>query len=99
VKVNSQRERLLASTFICGVALLGATHASAQTADPSGEVAEVVVTGSRIPQPNLESVSPIQVVGSQEFLLGGRPQTIDILNQYRRSPRIPASTSARPPTR
>lgn len=83
MKINSQRERLLASTFICGVALLGlsATQAAAQAADGGGDVAEVVVTGSRIPQPNLESVSPIQVVGSQDVLLGGRPQTIDILNQ------------------
>jgi iron complex outermembrane receptor protein len=79
VKFNSQRERLLASTFICSVALLGltATQASAQ----DSEIGEIVVTGSRIPQPNLTSISPIQTVGAQEVTLGGRPQTIDILNQ------------------
>jgi len=64
--------------MICGVALLGlsATQAAAQD-----EVSEIVVTGSRIPQPNLTSISPIQTVGAQEVTLGGRPQTIDILNQ------------------
>lgn len=79
--INSQRDRLLASTFICSVTLLGLSTTQAVAQEAGGEVAEIVVTGSRIPQPNLESVSPIQVVGSQEVQLGGRPQTIDILNQ------------------
>jgi iron complex outermembrane receptor protein len=79
VKFNTKRERLLASSMMCGAALFGlsATQALAQ----EGDLEEVVVTGSRIPQPNLTSVSPIQTVGSQEVTLGGRPQTIDILNQ------------------
>lgn len=77
MKIQTVRERLLASSMICGAALLAltATPVSAQ------EVEEIVVTGSRIPQPNLTSISPVQVVGSQEVLLGGRSQTIDILNQ------------------
>ena len=45
------------------------------------EVEGIVVTGSRIAQPNLTSISPIQTVGTEEVTLGGRPQTIDILNQ------------------
>ena len=79
MKINTTRQRLLASSMICGVALLGlsATQAAAQ----DGEVAEIVVTGSRIPQPNLTSVSPVNVVGSQEVTLGGRPVTADFLNQ------------------
>jgi outer membrane receptor protein involved in Fe transport len=74
------RDRLLASSMICGAALLAAASPAAaqQAAD---EVAEVVVTGSRIPSPNLTSVSPVQVVGSEEVLLGGRPVTADVLNQ------------------
>ncbi|MBW8815550.1 MAG: TonB-dependent receptor [Caulobacterales bacterium] len=82
----------MASSMFCGAALAVAAGAPAlaQTATPSqpaaaatggSEVAEIVVTGTRIPQPNLNSVSPVQVVGSQEVLLGGRPATIDILNQ------------------
>jgi outer membrane receptor protein involved in Fe transport len=77
---KSTRARYMASSMICGVALAGlAVQAEAQTAE--GEVAEVVVTGTRIPSPNLESVSPVQVVGAQEVALGGRPVTADILNQ------------------
>lgn len=74
------RARLLASSMICGAALSGlANPALAQAA--AEEVAEVVVTGTRIPSPNLESISPVQVVGAQEVTLGGRPVTADILNQ------------------
>jgi iron complex outermembrane recepter protein len=81
LQLTSVRERLLASTMI-GSALalaLAAGPAFAQAAD--AEVEELVVTGSRIPQPNLTSVSPVQVVGAQEVTLGGRPNTVDVLNQ------------------
>jgi iron complex outermembrane recepter protein len=37
----------------------------------ASQVQEVIVTGSRIPQPNLTSVSPILVVGEQELLAQG----------------------------
>jgi len=88
VSRRTMRERLLATSMIGGVALVGlsATQAAAQDAAPApaqgGEVAvqELVVTGSRIPQPNMTSVSPIQTVTSQEVALGGRAATIDILN-------------------
>ena len=58
MKFKSTRERLLASSMICGAALLGlsATQAMAQEGQ---EVQELVVTGSRIPQPNLTSASPV----------------------------------------
>ena len=49
------------------------------TSSPAN-VAEVVVTGSRIPQPNLKSVSPIQAVSQQEFQLTGTTDAIDLLN-------------------
>ncbi len=80
MKFKSMRERLLASSMICGAAaLVGlATPAMAQGEQ---EVQELVVTGSRIPQPNLTSISPIQAVGAQEITLGGRPVTADFLNQ------------------
>jgi outer membrane receptor protein involved in Fe transport len=45
------------------------------------EVQEVVVTGSRIPQPNLTSVSPVTVIGSQEVKLQGITRAEDLVNQ------------------
>lgn len=71
------RERLLASTIICGAALLAAAPAFAQD---DTEVAAVVVTGSRIPQPNLTSVSPLTVVNDQELKLQGTTNVEDLLN-------------------
>jgi outer membrane receptor protein involved in Fe transport len=46
----------------------------------AGEVEAIVVTGSRIPQTNLTSVSPVQAVVSQEFQLQGRTNVIDLIN-------------------
>jgi outer membrane receptor protein involved in Fe transport len=51
-----------------------------------GEVLEdegdeaIVVTGSRIPQPNLTAVSPVTVINSQEVKLQGTTRTEDLLN-------------------
>lgn len=76
------RERLLASSMIGGLGLafasLAAPQALAQEAQV--EVEELVVTGSRIPQPNMTSISPVQVVSSQDISMGGRTATVDIIN-------------------
>jgi iron complex outermembrane receptor protein len=80
---HAHRERLLATTFICGAAFfaLSATQAVAAEAAAAGtEVTEVVVTGSRIPQPNLTSVSPVQVVTGEEFKVEGKTDVIDLIN-------------------
>jgi iron complex outermembrane recepter protein len=57
--------------------LTASTDASASS---GSAVTEIVVTGSRIPQPNLTSVSPIQAVGHQDFQLAGHTDVIDLLN-------------------
>ncbi|HET9398878.1 MAG TPA: TonB-dependent receptor, partial [Sphingomicrobium sp.] len=41
---------------------------------------DIIVTGSRIPQPNLESASPVTVVSSQEVKLSGTTRTEDLIN-------------------
>jgi outer membrane receptor protein involved in Fe transport len=40
----------------------------------------IVITGSRIPQPNLTAVSPVTVVNSQEVKLQGTSRTEDLIN-------------------
>ena len=47
---------------------------------PASAVQEVVVTGSRIRQPNLTSDSPLTTVTSQEFKLEGTTDTASLLN-------------------
>ena len=82
MKINSTRERLMASSIFCGAAFLAlsATQAAAAAAPATGEVSEIVVTGSRIPQPNLTSTSPITVVGSADIKIQGVVRTEDLLN-------------------
>ena len=79
------RRRLLAASIMTGAMFLAVGSGHAQTAPApdasSATVGEVVVTGTRIRQPNLTSLSPIQTVVSQQVTLGGRPATIDVLNQ------------------
>jgi outer membrane receptor protein involved in Fe transport len=72
----------MASSMICGMALLGlsATQAMAAAADADAAVSEVVVTGTRIPTPNLTSISPVAVVGSEEVKLQGTTRIEDLIN-------------------
>ena len=64
--------------MICGAALLGlSSQAAAQT---SGEISEVVVTGTRIPSPNLESVSPVTAVSAAEIKAQGITRVEDMIN-------------------
>lgn len=58
------------------VAMTGATAGAQEGEDDD----VIVVTGSRIPQPNLSSVSPIQVVGQQELSFRGTTDVVDMLN-------------------
>lgn len=53
------------------------TNAQGQTTKQPNEI---IVTGSRIPQPNLESTSPVTVVSSQEVKLSGTTRTEDLIN-------------------
>ena len=41
---------------------------------------DIIVTGSRIPQPNLEATSPVTVVTSQDVKLAGTSRTEDLVN-------------------
>ena len=53
--------------------------APASNAGPAG-AGEIVVTGSRIPQPNLNSVAPVTVVSAADIKLQGTTRVEDILN-------------------
>jgi outer membrane receptor protein involved in Fe transport len=64
-------------------AATAAAPARAQQApaeEDAQELGDVVVTGSRIVQPNMESTSPIQVVTSEEVRLRGTTDVVDLMN-------------------
>ena len=87
MKIQTTRERLLASSMICGAAFLGlsATQASAADAAAGAEVSEIVVTGTRIPTPNLTSVAPVTSVGAADIKAQGVTRVEDLLNSLPQS--------------
>jgi len=76
------RTRLLASSMICGASLMAsqAHAAAAAAATAPAEVAEVVVTGTRIPTPNLTSVSPVTSIGAADIKAQGVTRVEDLVN-------------------
>lgn len=71
--------------WLAAVGTLGlsaSAHAQEQDAAAAGgsSLEDVVVTGSRIPQPNLESVSPVSVIGSEEVSVRGVTRVEDLVN-------------------
>jgi len=73
--------KVAAAPAVLGFALLS-TSAFAQEPqgadDTAGEA--IIVTGSRIPQPNLESATPITVVGAEDIKQTGTTRVEDMLN-------------------
>jgi iron complex outermembrane receptor protein len=55
-------------------------QATTDSNNPNAEQGAIVITGSRIPQPNLTAVSPVTVVNSQEVRLQGTARTEDLIN-------------------
>ena len=62
-----------------------------ETGAPVEQTQDIVVTGTRIPSANLQSVSPITVVTGQEFKLSGTTKVEDLLNSL---PSIGASMTS-----
>ncbi|HEU4809543.1 MAG TPA: TonB-dependent receptor, partial [Sphingomicrobium sp.] len=56
------------------------TPSTSAAGEPVKSGQDIIVTGSRIPQPNLESASPVTVVSSQEVKLSGTTRTEDLIN-------------------
>src|SRR6202007_3326895 len=52
---------------------------------------DIIVTGTRIPQPNLTSPAPVTVVTSQDVKLTGTTRVEDLLNQL---PSVAASQAS-----
>jgi len=75
----------MASSMICGAALLGlaaapGTAAAAAAAGENAEVSEIVVTGTRIPTPNLTSVAPVTSVSAADIKAQGVTRMEDLIN-------------------
>lgn len=93
-KIQSSKLKLSKAPFILGVSLFAlATPAVAQDAPAEESAADetIVVTGSRIPQANLESAAPITVITGEDIKLQGTTRVEDMLNSL---PSVFASQSS-----
>ena len=80
MKIQTVRERLLASTMIAGAALVAFSAAPAYAQDET-QVEGIVITGSRIPQPNLTTTSPVTQVTGEDVDVAGVTRVEDLVNQ------------------
>jgi outer membrane receptor protein involved in Fe transport len=62
-----------------------AVSADAAPAEQAQDEGDIIVTGTRIPQPNLNSASPITVLNNQDVKLQGTARTEDIINSLPQS--------------
>ncbi len=80
-----KRDRLLATSVLASAAavLAGPAMAAAAAAPAAGanaEVSEIVVTGTRIPTPNLTSVAPVTSVTAADIKAQGVTRVEDLIN-------------------
>ncbi|WP_298094691.1 TonB-dependent siderophore receptor [Brevundimonas sp.] len=81
MRTQKTRNRLLTTTMIGGFAALAfAAPAMAQEA-PAQDLDDVVVTGSRIPQANLVTTSPVTQVTGEDIDVAGVTRVEDLISQ------------------
>ncbi|WP_324695888.1 TonB-dependent receptor domain-containing protein [Novosphingobium sp. RL4] len=95
---SEMKRLLLASTLLMGLPAMAhaqdstPANASANAADAEPEGGAIVVTGSRLSNPNLEQAAPIMAVSAKEIALTGQVNVENILKDL---PQIlPGSTAA-----
>ena len=83
MRTQKIRNRLLSTTMIGGFAALAfAAPAMAQDAPaPQDELGDVFVTGTRIPQPNLTTTSPVTQVTGEDIDTAGVTRVEDLISQ------------------
>jgi len=79
MSTNSSLRRAVRCALLTSAAAAFAGALPAQAQEGS-TIQEVVVTGSRIPQPNLTSVSPVTAVGSDQVKIEGVTRVEDLIN-------------------
>ncbi|MBP8062772.1 MAG: TonB-dependent receptor [Brevundimonas sp.] len=82
MRTQKIRNRLLSTTMIGGFAALAfAAPAMAQDAGASQDLDDVIVTGSRIPQTNLVTTSPVTQVTGEDIDVAGVTRVEDLIAQ------------------
>jgi len=82
MKMSMTREMLLASTIAAGLSFAAPAFAQTAGVAPEAKAAEtIVVTGSRIRRPNLESTIPITTIAGEQFFNRSGDSVGDALNE------------------
>src|SRR5258708_18296318 len=76
--IQIMQSRIFTMCFALSALVAGAT-ATAQTAPPSSELQEIVVTGSLIKRTDTETPSPVQVITAQDLKDSGYTNVSDVL--------------------
>ncbi len=79
MSTNNSLRRAVRCALLTSAAATLASALPAQAQEDS-TIQEVVVTGSRIPQPNLTSVSPVTAVSSEQVKIEGVTRVEDLIN-------------------
>ncbi|HZZ67435.1 MAG TPA: TonB-dependent receptor plug domain-containing protein, partial [Phenylobacterium sp.] len=84
----TKRRMLLGTTLLAGMAMAGgawaqtsATKSTTVAANTPAEASELIVTGSRIPRPNLEQPTPVAVLSTQVIENAGPQNLGDIITE------------------
>jgi iron complex outermembrane recepter protein len=80
LKLNRSRLSAGVASTVLGLSLISAP-AMAQEAAEEAASEEIIVTGSRIPQPNLEGASPVTSVTAADIKAAGITRVEDLLNR------------------
>src|SRR5918999_435199 len=78
---NNTIRRAVRCALVTGAAAAAADAMIAQAAEQGATIQEVVVTGSRIAQPNLETTSPVTQVTADDIAVQGVTRVEDLINQ------------------
>lgn len=80
MKAHTIRQQLLATTVIGGLVAFAAPAFAQQAPAPATGIEDVVVTGSRIPQANLVTTSPVTQVTAEDVDVAGVTRIEDLVN-------------------
>ncbi|WP_282073088.1 TonB-dependent receptor plug domain-containing protein, partial [Janibacter hoylei] len=90
-KTNTLHKCLTSAAIVAMAISATSVKAQDQEGAESEEASDViVVTGSRITRPDLDSASPVSVIGSEEFQL---QQTVNVEEVLNDMPQVIASTT------
>ena len=80
LRQNGQLSRAVRYALLSNAVVSGVAMAAPPAAETGAALQEVVVTGSRVVTPGLESISPLTTISAEELKFSGATRVEDLLN-------------------